>query len=197
LIRALYLEAPKAKRSNGWASACFELKGMLMDLYLDDEVETVADPLDTVESVIESDDRFKCERAEDGDLHFSFKCATGETVGYFSYREELPALLFTLGFDIQAPVSRREQAVKLASLINENLWLGHFDVWSDDGTIIFRHAMPMIGRDDISVGEVQAMLAAGMDAAERFQPAFHFLILGGMDAESASQVAMFEACGEA
>jgi hypothetical protein len=57
--------------------------------------------------------------------------------------------------------------------------------------------MPMIGRDDISVGEVQAMLAAGMDAAERFQPAFHFLILGGMDAESASQVAMFETCGEA
>lgn len=168
-----------------------------MDLYLDDEVETVADPIDTAESVLESDDRFRSERAEDGDLHFSFKCATGETVGYFSYREELPALLFTLGFDIQAPPSRRDQAVKLASLINENLWLGHFDVWSDDGTIIFRHAMPMIGRDDISIGEVQAMLAAGLDAAERFQPAFQFLILGGMDAESASQAAMFETCGEA
>lgn len=168
-----------------------------MDLYLDDEIETSDDPLETVEAIIGADDRFACERAEDGDVHFSFKCSWGETVGYFSYRGELPALLFTLGFDIQAPQSRRNEAIRLASLVNENLWLGHFDVWSDDGTIIFRHAMPMIGRDEISVGEVQAMLAAGLDAAERFQPAFQFLILGGMSAEDASAAALFETCGEA
>jgi hypothetical protein len=168
-----------------------------MDLYLDDETEISGDPLELVEAVIGSDDRFQCERAEDGDVHFSFKCAWGETVGYFSFRTELPALLFTLGLDIQAPVSRRAEAVQLASLINENLWLGHFDVWSDDGTIIFRHAMPMIGRESVSVGEVQAMLAAALDAADRFQPAFHFLILGGMSASDASQAALFETCGEA
>ena len=172
-------------------------KGTLMDLWIDDEVETSSDPMETVEGVLYADERFKCERAEDGDLHFSFKCTSGETVGYFSYRGELPALLFTLGFDLQAPVSRRAEAIRLAALVNENLWLGHFDVWSDDGTIIFRHAMPMIGRDDISVGEVQAMLAAAMDAAERFQPAFHFLILGGMSADDASSAALFETCGEA
>jgi hypothetical protein len=168
-----------------------------MDLWIDDEVETSIDPMDTVECVLAGDDRFKCERAEDGDVHFSFKCSLGETVGYFSHRHELPALLFTLGFDLQAPVSRRAEAVRLAGLINENLWLGHFDVWSDDGTIIFRHAMPMIGRDEISVGEIQAMLAAALDAAERFQPAFHFLILGGMSADDASQAALFETAGEA
>ncbi|MEZ6023807.1 MAG: YbjN domain-containing protein [Hyphomonadaceae bacterium] len=168
-----------------------------MDLFLDDEVEVAADPMETVESVLGADDRFRCERADDGDIHFSFKCHAGEMVGYFSLREELPALLFTLGFDIQAPVSRRNEAIRLAGLINENLWLGHFDVWSDDGTIIFRHAMPMIGRDEISIGEVQAMLAAALDAADRFQPAFHFLILGGLSADDASQAALFETCGEA
>ncbi|MBC7767312.1 MAG: YbjN domain-containing protein [Phycisphaerales bacterium] len=168
-----------------------------MDLWLDDEPETVSDPLDTVEAVIGSDDRFGCERAEDGDVHFSFRCHWGESVGYFAYRHELPALLFTLGFDIQAPKSRLQEAVRLAGLINENLWLGHFDVWSDDGTIIFRHALPMIGRDEISIGEVQAMLAAAMDAAERFQPAFQFVILGGMSAEDACKAALFETVGEA
>lgn len=168
-----------------------------MDLWLDDEAEIAADPMDTVETVLGSDERFLCERAEDGDVHFSFKCSWGETLGYFSYRDELPALLFTLGFDLQAPNSRRTEATRLAGLINENLWLGHFDVWSDDGTIIFRHAMPMIGRDEISIGEVQAMLAAALDAAERFQPAFHYLILGGLSAEQASEAALFETCGEA
>jgi hypothetical protein len=168
-----------------------------MDLWVDNDVETSTDPLDTVENVLGADERFQSERAQDGDVHFSFKCASGETVGYFSYRHELPALLFTLGFDLQAPKSRHTEAVKLAGLINENLWLGHFDVWSDDGTIIFRHAMPMIGRDEISVGEVQAMLAAALDAAERFQPAFHFVILAGMSANDAAQAALFEVSGEA
>lgn len=168
-----------------------------MDLFLDDEVEATVDPMDSVEEVIASDERFQAERAEDGDVHFSFKCSWGETVGYFSHRSELPAVLFTLGFDIQAPKSRYAEAARLAALINENLWLGHFDVWSDDGTIIFRHAMPMIGREEVSIGEIQAMLAAGLDAAERFQPAFHFVILGGMNAEDAAQAALFEVSGEA
>lgn len=168
-----------------------------MDLSLEDEIEDFSDPIDTVEAVIASDDRFSAERAEDGDIHFAFKCSWGETAGYFSYREELPALLFTLGFDIQAPPSRLADAVRLAGHINENLWLGHFDVWSDDGTIIFRHAMPMIGRSEISVGEVQAMLAAALDAADRFQPAFHFLILAGMSADDAAKAALFETAGAA
>ena len=168
-----------------------------MDLYLDDDIDEAFDPMDTVEAVIGSDDRFMCERSEEGDVHFSFKSAWGETCGYFSFREELPALLFTLGFELQAPPSRLGEATRLAAQINENLWLGHFDVWSDDGTIIFRHAMPMIGRTEISIGEVQAMLAAALDAADRFQPAFQFLILASMPAAEAAQAALFETVGEA
>jgi hypothetical protein len=168
-----------------------------MDLYLDDELDEAVDPMEMVEAVIATDDRFACERAEDGDVHFTFKSAWGEALGYFSYRDELPALLFTLGFELQAPPSRHAEAARLAARINETLWLGHFDVWSDDGTIIFRHAMPMIGRDEISVGEIQAMLAAALDAADRFQPAFNYLILAGLPAHEAAAAALFETAGEA
>jgi hypothetical protein len=41
------------------------------------------------------------------------------------------------------------------------------------------------------------MLAAALDAADRFQPAFHFLILAGMKAEDAADAALFEVIGEA
>lgn len=173
------------------------LEGTRMDLSLDDDIETTLDPMELVEAVLASDDRFAAERAEDGDVHFSFKSQWGEVSGYFSLRDELPALLFTVGFDIRAPKSRRTEAMRLAARINENLWLGHFDVWSDDGTIIFRHAMPMIGRSEISVGEIQAMLAAALDAGDRFQPAFHFTIIAGMPAEKAAEAALFETVGAA
>src|SRR5262245_22960775 len=168
-----------------------------MDLWLDDEIETATDPLDTVEAVIAGDDRFECQRAEDGDVHFSVKCAWGEIVGYFSYRGELPAVLFTLGFDIQAPLGRRAEAVRLAGQINENLWLGHFDVWSDDGTIIFRHSLPMNGREEISAGEVQALLAAAHEAAHRYHPAFQFLLNTDATPEEAASTAMCDIAGPA
>jgi hypothetical protein len=200
MIRSRVVSATRGKRPVGspsFAAKPCRSKGAHVDLYLDDDAEDAIDPIDTVEAVLASDDRFASERAEDGDIHFSFKSAWGESAGYFSYRDELPALLFTLGFDLQAPQSRLSEAAKLAARINENLWLGHFDVWADDGTIIFRHAMPMIGRSEISIGEVQAMLAAALDAADRFQPAFNFLVLAGMPAEQAAEAALFETAGAA
>ncbi len=168
-----------------------------MSLYHTDEEEFSADPMDLVEAIVNSDDRFSAARADDGDVQFCFKGAWTEAAGYFSYRDELPALLFTLGFDLQADLARLGEVTRLAALINENLWLGHFDVWSDDGSIIFRHASPMIGRDEISPGEIQALLAAALDAAERFYPAFKFVIEHGMSPEDAVQASMFEIAGEA
>ncbi len=168
-----------------------------MSLYHTDDEELPSDPMDLIEAIVNSDDRFNAERAEDGDVQFCFKSAWTEAAGYFSYRTELPALLFTLGFDLQATPERMTATTRLAAMINENLWLGHFDVWSDDGSIIFRHAAPMIGRDEISPGEVQALLAAALDAAERFYPAFKFVVENGATPEDAVQAAMFEIAGEA
>lgn len=168
-----------------------------MDLYLDDEADEAVDPLDVVESVFDSDERFSVERGDEGDLHFAMTSSWSQAAGYFSYREELPALLFTLGFDLNAPRERQADAARLAALINEHLWLGHFDVWSDDGSIVFRHALPMIGREEISTGEVQALLAAALDAADRFHPAFQFLLQGSCSPEDAARAAMFEIAGEA
>jgi hypothetical protein len=168
-----------------------------MDLYIDDEAGEAVDPLDVVEAVVDSDERFSVERGEEGDLHFALTSAWATAAGYFSHREELPALMFTLGFDLRAPAERYAEAARLAALINEHLWLGHFDVWSDDGSIVFRHALPMIGREEITPGEVQALLGAALDAAERFYPAFQFLLQAGATPEEAARAAMFEIVGEA
>ena len=63
--------------------------------------------------------------------------------------------------------------------------------------MVFRHALPMIGRSDIAPGEIQSLLAAAMDAADRFYPAFSFLLKDGKDAEEAAFAALFETAGEA
>lgn len=155
------------------------------------------DPIDVVEAVIENDDRFEVERCADGDLTFTTKGAWGDVTGAFCWREELPAVLMTVSFDIAAPPEARAEAARLTALINEHLWLGHFDLWLDDGAVVFRHSIPMIGRGELTPGEAQAMLAAALDAADRFYPAFYHLFTSGGSAENAAHAAIFETIGEA
>lgn len=169
-----------------------------MDLPIaDDDSFDLADPIDVVESVIGADERFVCERQEDGDLGFVARSAWCELRGCFAYREELPAVLFTVSFDLTCPPPLAAQAAQLVALVNENLWLGHFELWSEDGSIVYRHAVPMFARAPLSPGEVQGLLAAAMDAADRFHPAFAFLIDGGKSPADAIEAALFETVGEA
>jgi hypothetical protein len=156
-----------------------------------------ADPMDLVEAVVGADNRFTAERGDDGDLTFSAQGMFCEVTGYFTFREELPAVLLTVSFDLRCPRSKLVEASRLTALINENLWLGHFDVWSADGAIVFRHAVPMIGRSELAAGEVQALLAAALDAADRFYPAYNFLFWAGKTPEEAVEAALFETVGEA
>jgi hypothetical protein len=44
---------------------------------------------------------------------------------------------------------------------------------------------------------VAAILAAGVEACERFYPAFNFLLWAGKTPEEAAQAALFETAGEA
>jgi len=168
----------------------------MMDL-LPDEVGLDDDPIDVVEAVISNDDRFEVERCADGDLTFSTKGAWGDITGAFCWREELPAVPMTVSMDLAAPDMVRAEAARLTALINEHLWLGHFDLWLDDGAVVFRHSVPMIGRGDLAPGEAQALIVAALDAADRFYPAYRHLFEEGGSAEDAAKAAIFETIGEA
>jgi hypothetical protein len=42
---------------------------------------------------------------------------------------------------MRVPKKKRGDAYELLSLINQRVWLGHFEVWAEDGEIVYRHAM--------------------------------------------------------
>lgn len=168
-----------------------------MELSFEHDSEDL-DPMELVEAVMAGDDRFTVSRDEDGDVQFNVMGAQAEAAGQVSWRGELPAVLFTLAFPIQAPKERMDAFRQLAALINENLWLGHFDIWSDDGGVVFRHAIAMIGRSELMEGEVHAMMAACLDAADRLQPAFALLLANpGCSPEDAADAALLDVVGEA
>lgn len=167
-----------------------------MSLDLPEEFEFEPGTLDPVEDVLEAAG-WPHERSDDSTLQCIAPTRWGEMGGLFSFRREPPAIHFSLTLDVRPLPARRRALAELVMLVNERLWLGHFDYWQDEGVILYRHALPMMERAEPSHGEISALLAASVDAAERFIPAFNFLVWAGKSPEEALEAALFETEGEA
>lgn len=121
----------------------------------------------------------------------------GEMGALFASRMDPAALHFSLTLDVKPQATKKSIIAELVLLMNERLWLGHFDYWAEDEVIIFRHALPLEGRVTAGTGEIQAVLNAAIEATVQFVPAFNFVIWAGKTPSEAMTAAMFETEGEA
>ena len=67
-------------------------------------------------------------------------------------------------------------------MANEKLWLGHFDLWSDEGLPVFRHAVLFRDGTGASGELIEDLVDIAVSECERFYPAFQFVIWGGKSA---------------
>jgi len=161
----------------------------------DDNVFLANDPLDVVEHVLAAEN-LAFDRTEDGDLAFAL---TGDWKDYelwFAWRPEGDCLQLCLSMDFTVEASRRAEAHELIALINTRVWLGHYELW-DDGEIVFRHGMALMTGEQPSLAQAAAMIDVAVEAADRFYPAFDFLVRGAKSPQDAVASCMFETVGQA
>jgi hypothetical protein len=99
--------------------------------------------------------------------------------------------------EMKVPEPRSPEVQQLIVTINEQLWIGHFDVWMQSGMVMFRHALLLVGGGGLSGQQCEAMFGSALDTCERYYPAFQFVIWAGKSAREAMDAVMFETCGEA
>ncbi|MEO0982412.1 MAG: YbjN domain-containing protein [Pseudomonadota bacterium] len=167
-----------------------------MSLDLSRSFEAELDPLAVIEDALEAGG-WAHER-DDGD---AVQCVAptrwGDMGALFASREEPAAIHFSVTLDVKPQANRKAAIAELIAFMNERLWLGHFDYWSEEGVILFRHALPMLDRDEPTEGEIRSLMAAAIDAADRFVPALNFVIWAGKSPREAIEAALFETEGEA
>jgi len=98
---------------------------------------------------------------------------------------------------LKVPDRLRNEVQHLISYINEQMWIGHFDLWKKDGLVMFRHALMLTGGIEASGKQCEALLGMALDACERYFPAYQFVVWAGKPAREALDAAMFETAGEA
>ena len=95
------------------------------------------------------------ERAGEDEITIS---CTGRWTDYqvsFTWMDDIEALHLACAFDLKVPERRRAEVQQLIALINEQLWVGHFDLWPQDGMVMFRHALVLAGGVEARAGNAR------------------------------------------
>lgn len=99
--------------------------------------------------------------------------------------------------DIRVTQEKRQRAYELLSLVNEQIWLGHFDIWSNGDVLLYRHGALLGDEGVLSLAQAQALVETAIDECDRFYPAFQFVLWGDKTPRAALESAMVDAAGEA
>ncbi|MFQ5786246.1 MAG: YbjN domain-containing protein [Alphaproteobacteria bacterium] len=116
---------------------------------------------------------------------------------WFAWCPERETLHFTCAFDTKLPATRRPELYELLAIINERMWIGHFDLWSDQGLVTFRQALPLRGGTGLSPEQAKDLVEIALGECERFHPTFQYVIWGGASPREAMDAALFDTVGEA
>lgn len=99
--------------------------------------------------------------------------------------------------DIRVSDDKRPQAYELLALVNEQVWLGHFDIWSNGNVLLYRHGALLGDEGLLSLDQAQALVETAIDECDRFYPAFQFVLWGDKSPRAALDSALVDAAGEA
>lgn len=153
-------------------------------------------PLDIVEEIVNANE-WPFERSSDDELIVEIGGRWCDYRLYFVWQPDVSAMQFSCQFDMKVQPGRRSAVNDLLAAVNARLWLGHFDVCSEEHTPMFRQTMLMRGARAASVEQLEDLVEIALSECERFYPAFQFVIWGGKSAEEAVSAAILDTLGEA
>lgn len=155
-----------------------------------------ANPLDILE-MMAGDNEWPYERPSDEEI---IVAVSGEWcdfhIRYFWVAED--NLLQAAGMlDMRVPNRKKAKMLETINLVNERLAIGHFAIWTEDNTLMFRHSS-MLGLDhDLIAATCERIADAILTETNKYYPVFQFVLWAGKSPEEALKAAMLDTVGEA
>jgi len=115
------------------------------------------------------------------------------------WREQDCVLQFLAFPDIRVTDERRGAIYEAIGLINEQLWIGHFELWSSSGIVLYRHAAMIDSSSGgtMNLDAAELLIESAIEECERFYPVFQFVLWGGKTPKEALAASLTETQGEA
>ena len=153
-------------------------------------------PIDVVEEVIYSK-KWTFSRADDYELVAEIASKWCQYRFYFTWSEQIRAISLTVTFDLKFPHSKMKDAHELLALINEKLWIGHFDITSKNGIPAYRHTVLSFPADEVLHHQLENLVDIAIYECEKFYPAFQLVLFEDSDPGKALAISTFDTIGVA
>ncbi|MBL4801762.1 MAG: YbjN domain-containing protein [Emcibacter sp.] len=156
----------------------------------------MANPLDILE-MIAGQNEWPYERSNDEEIIVALSGDWCDFhIRYFWVPED--NLLQAAGMlDMRIPNNKKAKMLETINLVNEQLAIGHFAIWTEDSTLMFRHSN-MIGADhDVMAATCEKITDAILAESNKYYPVFQFVLWAGKSPEEAMKSAMLDTVGEA
>lgn len=160
------------------------------------KTDSFYNPLDIVETVIMDRD-WVFDRPAEGELIAEVSGVWCNYRIWFTWQEDSGGLTLSCALDTKFPKQLLFKIHSLVALVNEKMWLGHFDICTEDASVVFRHSLLLRDGAGTTAEHLQELLDHAIAESERFFPAFQSVVWGGKTPAEAIEIALFETIAEA
>ena len=161
-----------------------------------DTENLILNPIDVVEDVIHAK-KWTFSRADDYELVAEISSEWCHYRLYFTWSEQIKAISFTITFDLKFPQNKYKDAQELLALINEKLWIGHFDITSKNGIPAYRHTVLSFPENEKLHHQLQDLVDIAIYECEKYYPAFQLVLFDDAKPTKALKISCFETIGQA
>ncbi len=159
-------------------------------------LDEVLNPLDQVEEVLAAHD-WVFDRMTNDELMVEVAGKSGSYRLFFIWQEDMSAMQFCCQYELYIPKDKHQTAGLALMTINENLWMGHFDLPLDTCVPSFRHTCLFRGFGNVSFAEhIEDMMDISLAQCERYYPVFHLLSAANSTDDQSLSLALMETAGE-
>lgn len=160
------------------------------------ESDDLSNPLDRVERIAEAYE-WAFSRTGSGEVTMQIEGGWTDMAVSLNWREDFEILHMAVSLGMKVPAPRRDEVAKLLARINEQLLIGHFDLWHADGSVLFRNSLLLSGNAEATDAQCEALIRFAIETCERYFPAVQFVVWAGQSAANALAAAMIDTIGEA
>lgn len=155
-------------------------------------------PLDMVEELAQSKE-WKFTRTTDDFMVMTLPSDRGPLEVWLEWQDEFSALLFSCTMvGVEIGDNHHETAARALEQINQNLWLGHFDLSTKGSHPTFRHTMLLrMIPSGIAIDIIHDVIEIAQAESSRFHATFQLVQAGDVRLQDNLSAAIFETIGEA
>ena len=153
-------------------------------------------PIDIVEDVIYQKN-WNFSRADEHELVAEISSNWCQYRLYFNWSEKIRAMSFTVTFDLCFPKTKITSAYELLGLINETLWVGHFDITSKNGIPAYRNTVISLSDNDLQHKKLEDLVDIGIYECEKYYPSFQKVLFENVPPNESLKLINFDVIGRA